>query len=65
MARVSNVVRMRYIAIMRLTLIILLPFVGALLAAFLPAKAGNAAAWQQRLIPSGAGRGSYAAVDVQ
>lgn len=56
---------MRYIAIMRLTLIILLPFVGALLAAFLPAKAGNAAAWQQRLIPSGAGRGSYAAVDVQ
>ena len=36
---------MRYIAIMRLTLIVLLPLVGALLAAFLPAKARDAAAW--------------------
>src|SRR5688500_9114866 len=36
---------MRYIEAMRLMLIVLLPFAGALLAAFLPAKARDAAAW--------------------
>jgi multicomponent K+:H+ antiporter subunit A len=35
---------------MRLTLIVLLPFVGALLAAFFPAKARDAAAWLSGLV---------------
>ena len=35
---------------MRLTLIVLLPFLGALFAAFLPAKARNIASWLSGLV---------------